>query len=157
MSERTERCETCRFLGPPTEPTVPGHCRRHAPHPVVLRREDVPDLDPDTLWPWWPAVLEDDWCGEWQPAEAAAPKKLPLWKDAMTAHPAFAELSGRARTCIGRMAGHCVPPGAWGNITTCAVWESVRTGQFIHERNSGPKTTAEVREWMMRHFPAETA
>lgn len=73
MSERAERCETCKFWEGYTgdvehgnEPTR-GNCHRypprHYPNPDSETLEDQYDF---------PAVETDDWCGEWQAITLAA-------------------------------------------------------------------------------------
>lgn len=56
------RCDQCRFscqIGGAIEIMI---CRRHAPKPMAERGDG--DSTFDTIWP---MVLDDDWCGEFQP------------------------------------------------------------------------------------------
>ena len=53
-------CETCRFYSR-INPDI-GQCRRYAPRPDCF---DVDD-DGETIWPDFPEMCWDDWCGEWQ-------------------------------------------------------------------------------------------
>jgi len=60
--ERQERCERCRFWGPPdTLEEELGTCLRYPPWPLLLEGSDV-----------WPESARDDWCGEFVPAETRA-------------------------------------------------------------------------------------
>lgn len=73
MSERAERCETCRFWEREEdtaddifeEPTlgqiVVGECHRYPP----VRQAS------EKMWAMFPLLPEGNWCGEWQPAEPA--------------------------------------------------------------------------------------
>ena len=56
-----ERCQTCRFYQPDGKTVEAGECRRRAPSPG-------PQTD---VGAYWPVVLPDDWCGEWQPDREA--------------------------------------------------------------------------------------
>lgn len=63
----SQGCGTCRFS---REGPCDLECHRHAPQP---RSEWVPDGKAEigqevTIWP---AVDDDDWCGEWQSKAAA--------------------------------------------------------------------------------------
>lgn len=92
MSERKERCETCRFwffvsdeescIGP-SEVMVTAeqyksrcdeegyvmagecHCRAPAAAPDMVTADR--ELWPDRALAMWPITLPLDWCGEWQP------------------------------------------------------------------------------------------
>jgi len=62
MTERIERCETCKFwMGPhPSHyPDNRGGCRRYAPRPLSIGN----DSEHFGLWTW-PMVCPDQWCGE---------------------------------------------------------------------------------------------
>lgn len=75
---RPDRCETCRFAHASQQDYVPQHgnpsgqsvrltrleCRRRAPVCAVASEGDF--IPGDTFWP---AIVPDHWCGEWQ-AEA---------------------------------------------------------------------------------------
>jgi len=71
-----ESCQSCRFWmdADPYEP-IPGHpgwCRRNAPVPIpVIREEGIASAD--SLWP---ITLWHNWCGEYQPAKEI-PAALP--------------------------------------------------------------------------------
>lgn len=43
-------------------------CRRHAPRPKTTRSEEDPDTGVGTSY--WPITEYDDWCGEWEAANA---------------------------------------------------------------------------------------
>lgn len=44
-----------------------NQCRRHAPHPRVIRdRGDDDDFDPIVVNSNWPFVKGDDWCGDFK-------------------------------------------------------------------------------------------
>ncbi len=69
MSERRERCETCRFWDSPhVDQQEDGLCRRHAPR-CFPRKEESETL----RYPRWPLTLNDEWCGEWQPLDPPLP------------------------------------------------------------------------------------
>lgn len=61
MTERSERCETCRFWE--KDGTGLGHCYRYPPQmfPTVPKRGEGVWLQPQTF--------DNDWCGEWQDKE----------------------------------------------------------------------------------------
>ncbi len=75
MSDRPDRCETCRFWevyhngGPDEDPQYdPGECRRHPPtllQTMELRRIDA-TANIYVGKAWWPETMRDDWCGEWE-------------------------------------------------------------------------------------------
>jgi hypothetical protein len=70
MTERIERCETCRFWYLVTDE---AECRRHAPLPV--QTDQLPDgqnTDADGYRAVWPITNNHDWCGEYQPTPPAA-------------------------------------------------------------------------------------
>lgn len=83
MSERKERCETCRFWDQEeVEDKFYGVCRRG--HPVIARGSVVQDSpgDPvDAFDAFWPHTRKFDWCGEWEakqpPKPVLPPKPLP--------------------------------------------------------------------------------
>ncbi len=58
MSERKERCETCRFWTSPKEGEERGICHRFPPMVPVVLRGRVHYLAPKTY--------QMFWCGEWQ-------------------------------------------------------------------------------------------
>lgn len=69
--ERSERCETCRFVGPErvrigSETVVFRQCRRYAPRPLGVHWTGGEDaiLHDESRWP---SVLPESWCGEWEP------------------------------------------------------------------------------------------
>jgi len=66
MTERIERCETCRWLECDTSVTCLDHCHRHAP-PAYVCAPGEPVREAA-----WPVVALSDWCGEYQPTPPAA-------------------------------------------------------------------------------------
>jgi len=75
VSERLERCETCRWWD--REDSMVGICHRRAPLPW----HDFDDAPPAS---WWPTTNENDWCGEWTPADSAAnlfPEDRAKWEE----------------------------------------------------------------------------
>lgn len=74
MSERTERCETCRFFDDDENDWMP-RCLRYPPQINAVRvAEIVRELNRDgeyaasALQCWEnPPVDADGWCGEWKP------------------------------------------------------------------------------------------
>ena len=58
-TERTERCDCCRWWEA-INPTL-GTCHRHAPQPAAARPTH------------WPRTLANDWCSEFKLHEAPAP------------------------------------------------------------------------------------
>jgi hypothetical protein len=91
MTERTERCETCRWwesIGEACSDAdeTRGWCRRSAPQPVItflqtaachaIGPEYVARIHRHDSGVTWPETAPDDWCGEYQPTppEAAAKK-----------------------------------------------------------------------------------
>lgn len=87
MSERAQRCETCRFWEVVLEDARFGDCKRHPPqlsdHALRFYAENPTPDDPEELGlveeslmlrkarsvdVWFsPVTLNDNWCGEWQP------------------------------------------------------------------------------------------
>lgn len=67
MSERAEKCGTCRFWRRDEHPpdSSEGQCRRNAPVVVAL-----PDNSNDPFYRVWPETWVADWCGEYRPVEA---------------------------------------------------------------------------------------
>ena len=71
-----DNCLNCSFAVEETEIDEEAHlphikCRRHAPKPIsqVITDPNIYDtLTPDTMgvFPDWPYVYEDEWCGEYQ-------------------------------------------------------------------------------------------
>jgi len=75
-----EECWTCRFFRLDDEESfddarrehedgrcINGHCHRHSPVAVA------PDDDVRVVnYAYWPAVLSDDWCGEYEVGERGA-------------------------------------------------------------------------------------
>lgn len=59
-------CEHCAFFNQIIN-TGRGECRRHAPRPYTERDEDTPEYQ--LLWGTWPAVANDEWCGEFKRAK----------------------------------------------------------------------------------------
>lgn len=61
-------CETCRFSRTPAQNSDAGEehleCRRHAPASSV-----GPLREGESAVAWFPLVLEEDWCGEYEPDE----------------------------------------------------------------------------------------
>jgi hypothetical protein len=51
MTQRTKKCETCRFLQPNGLPANGGSCHRYGP---------IDDYGG------WPRVKADDWCGDYE-------------------------------------------------------------------------------------------
>ena len=75
MTERKERCETCRFWMKMENEHTTGDCHRHAPSPVLI--DQLPDGDNTSDggdYVWWPVLLKADWCGEWTPVDTPAAK-----------------------------------------------------------------------------------
>ena len=71
MSERVDRCETCRFWEPYEAQKNEwgwdrGDCHRFPPIPVFCepQQEHIPEG-------YFTDVFKDKWCGEWKPAQAA--------------------------------------------------------------------------------------
>lgn len=70
-----ECCATCKF-GRDHRTEIMGSCHKYAPRPIVTWHErdaedggmegEISDRDYKE-YPVWPATLENDWCGEWQP------------------------------------------------------------------------------------------
>lgn len=80
MSERIERCETCRWWSRPDG--IMGTCKRSAPMAVAtvylragLKLAYKHKIEAggicDPLLAVWPYTEIDDFCGEWQPTPAA--------------------------------------------------------------------------------------
>jgi hypothetical protein len=60
----TNDCQTCRFYEPQVDDDgETGQCRRYAPKPLVSRGVDGFTEQAEA---YWPIVLCDEWCGEWQ-------------------------------------------------------------------------------------------
>jgi len=76
MSERAERCETCRFWDTENSDEGWGDCRRYPPTKMLFEIEamghdktsqDIHNSLGDSSSVWvWPYTESDDWCGEWQ-------------------------------------------------------------------------------------------
>ncbi len=74
MSDRPDRCETCRFwevyhLDPDDDPQYePGECHRHPP--TLLQSDKLRRTDGNgNIYigkAWWPETMPGDWCGEWE-------------------------------------------------------------------------------------------
>lgn len=61
--ENRNQCSECKFF----EPKVGlGQCRKYSPMPILYddSRNDAPEHVIV-----WPSVNEDDWCGEFEPAD----------------------------------------------------------------------------------------
>jgi hypothetical protein len=61
MGDRDRACRGCRFFGLGKLQDA-GECRRYAPRCHIATEIDDP-LEPLSTWP---AVLLDDWCGEFE-------------------------------------------------------------------------------------------
>lgn len=63
----SDGCGNCRFARY-SEGARDLQCRRHAPHSrLLLNVEAAPEASDGFFLPtYWPAVLEDEWCGEWE-------------------------------------------------------------------------------------------
>ena len=63
-----KQCGSCLFYAPHHRESIKeemGFCHRYAPRPLVILNTgsgETPTLDA-----WWPEVLVEEWCGEWQP------------------------------------------------------------------------------------------
>lgn len=91
MSERADRCETCRYWDVWDDPVSAtgssfqfGECRRHAPRPY-LESDDPTLIEPVT----WPNTRMTSWCGEWKPQSPTGNVNFP-----------FGQLSVRARNVL---------------------------------------------------------
>lgn len=65
-----EQCVNCRFWRRPPEPQKAmlganvGACRRYAPRPKLDTNPKGQSFGLAEVF--WPAMLTDEWCGEWQ-------------------------------------------------------------------------------------------
>ena len=64
MTNRKERCETCRWLYSDNDGSGLDYCQRNAPPAYVEFDYDEPDRSAR-----WPVVALTDFCGEWKAAE----------------------------------------------------------------------------------------
>jgi hypothetical protein len=46
-----------------------GHCRRHAPAPIIVSDNGYGNFRDESISTNWPEACDDDWCGEWRPKE----------------------------------------------------------------------------------------
>jgi hypothetical protein len=75
VSERKERCDTCRFWSNQDDDGT-GLCRRNPPKAASTPEQQsiVEEWTEDgwAMMGFWPWTSDSDWCGEWQPSEEAS-------------------------------------------------------------------------------------
>jgi len=76
VSDRLERCDRCCFWEAHDDSTgeVLGACHRHAP---VCQPHDDSAGHQLALGLRWPATMEDEWCGDWQPLPVVQRREPP--------------------------------------------------------------------------------
>ena len=142
MSERIERCETCRWWDNPRENEhgaglLTGSCNRFPPLYVGRRKpsdDDEPHDDPD-MWAQ-PPMYQDDWCGEWQPAG-----DLPRI-DINSLGLAAIELNARSKNCL---------EGAEPPIETIGQLIQTSVSQLQQVRNMGEGTIRHIRQQLAKN------
>lgn len=64
-------CGNCKYfdrIGGDGREDEDGFCRRFAPRPKTAPRDAMTDSAYDVV-AWWPSVMVDDWCGEFEAVE----------------------------------------------------------------------------------------
>lgn len=126
MSERKERCETCRFWDA-TEGL--NNCRRYPPTftAIAIEPGEVENGTLEADLAFWPQTGPDDWCGEWQPKPKLKPAEYESPLSSL-------DFSTRVRKCLRSL-----------DVSTIGDLCQITEGELLGVKNFGASCLHEVR------------